>query len=62
MMSMVLSKSELVEKKEEENRGLSRRVEDTNRQLIEANAKWKQVNFIRILTQHLQQIFHFFLN
>lgn len=45
MMAMLLSKSGLVEKKEEENRGLSRRVEDMQQQLIKANAKWTKVIF-----------------
>lgn len=42
---MLLSKSDLLEKKEEENRGLSRCVEDTEQQLKKANREWKKVTF-----------------
>lgn len=43
MMAMVLSKNELVEHKESENRGLSRRLEQMEQQLRLAEHTWKKV-------------------
>ncbi len=40
---MVLSKNELVELKESENRGLSRRLEHTHQQQRLSEATWKKV-------------------
>lgn len=45
MMTMVLSKNELVDHKEAENRGLARRLEQMQQQLRLAEATWKKVNF-----------------
>ena len=45
MMSMLLSKSDLAEKTADQNRGLSRRLEQTEQQFIEANARWTKVIF-----------------
>lgn len=42
-MAMMLSKNELVEHKEAENRGLSRRLEQMQQQLRLAEATWKKV-------------------
>lgn len=45
MMTMVLGKTELVEHKEAENRGLARRMEQLQQQLRNAEASWKKVVF-----------------
>ena len=42
---MLLSKSDLAEKTADQNRGLSRRLEQTEQQFIEANARWTKVIF-----------------
>ncbi len=43
MMSIVLSKSEMVENKEAENRALSRQLEQMQLQLKKAESTWKKV-------------------
>ena len=49
MMAMLLGKSELVEHKESENRGLTRRLEQMQQLLSEAETSWNKVLILNVL-------------
>ena len=48
-MAMLLGKSELVEHKESENRGLTRRLEQMQQLLSEAETSWNKVLILNVL-------------